>query len=108
MELLNVLRLREELFFPSGIELLLYKSAFLVFTFIIFANDTLVFCESNKNVLLNLRFLLLCFQTGSNFEINLVKSNNKGDEKLQIGLKLLSQHNEIAIFQCKIGRESIW
>jgi hypothetical protein len=41
---------------------------------LLFADDTLIFCEANCEHLCNLRCLFLCFEAVSGLKINLLKS----------------------------------
>jgi hypothetical protein len=47
----------------------------MVVSHLLFANDTLIFCEPNVEQLRNLRCLVLCFKVVSGLKINLSKSD---------------------------------
>lgn len=49
-------------------------NAKLLVSHLLFADDTLIFCEANSDHLRNLRYIFLYFEAVSKFKINLEKS----------------------------------
>ena len=67
-----------------------------------FADDTVVFCEANKEHLTHLSWILFWFEATSGLRINLAKS-----EIIPVGV--VEEIDELAVkLGCKVGSLSIW
>jgi hypothetical protein len=77
------------------------NNAGMVVSYLLFADDTLIFCGANEDHIRNLRCLFLCFESVSGLKINLSKS-----EIIPIG-----EVNDIdslaSLFGCRVARLSM-
>ena len=64
---------------------------------LLFADDTILFCDANEEQILHVRMLLLCFQTVTGLKVNTLKS-----EMVPIG-EVPNVHVLAEILGCRIG-----
>ena len=64
---------------------------------LLFADDTILFCDANEEQIVHVRMLLLCFEAVTSLKINALKS-----EMVPIG-EVPNVHVLVEILGCRIG-----